>query len=108
MVAWARTAWPLGFLQLTGTGMLRISPVDSGNHHSILRLEGRVAGPWVAELRGVCEGLLGEGRLLELNFAEVSFVDANGVSLIALLRSRGVSVAGCSPFIEEQLKSGQA
>jgi ABC-type transporter Mla MlaB component len=86
--------------------MLRISPIESDNHHAILRLEGRVAGPWVAELSNACERLLGEGRPLELDFTDVSFVDSNGVALIARLASRGIAVAGCSPFVEEQLKSG--
>jgi ABC-type transporter Mla MlaB component len=85
--------------------MLRISPVDGGNHHVMLRLEGRVAGPWVAELLKACEKLLGEGRTLKLHLAGVSFVDPNGVLLLSNLKSRGISLIECSPFVEEQLKS---
>ena len=85
--------------------MLRIYSIDSGNHHIILRLEGRVAGPWVAELWRACEKVLGEGRALKLNLAEVSFVDPGGIALITSLRSRGISLTGCTPFVEEQLKS---
>ena len=55
--------------------MLRITLADSGNHHAILRLEGRVAGPWVTELWKACEKVLGEGQALELNLADVSFLD---------------------------------
>ena len=85
--------------------MLRISPIDSGNHHVILRLEGRVAGPWVAELRTACEKVLGEGRALELNLAEVSYLDPAGVALLANVSERGVQLLSCSPFIAEQLKT---
>jgi ABC-type transporter Mla MlaB component len=85
--------------------MLRISPIDSGNHRAILRLEGRVAGPWVAELRTACEKVLGEGRTLDLNLAEVSFLDQAGVGLLANVRARGVQLRECSPFVAEQLKS---
>jgi ABC-type transporter Mla MlaB component len=85
--------------------MLRITPTDSGNHHVILRLEGRVAGPWVAELRKVCEQVLGGGQGLKLNLAEVSFLDPAGVSLLMKVRARGVELAECSPFIMEQLKA---
>jgi len=77
----------------------------SGNHHAILRLEGRVAGPWVAELRTACERVLGEGRALELNLAEVSFLEPAGVALLANVRKRGVRLLACSPFVAEQLKT---
>ena len=85
--------------------MLRISTIESGNHHAILRLEGRVAGPCVAELSSACENLPGKGRALELDFAGVSFVDPNRVALISGLKSRGIALAGCSPFVEHQLTS---
>ena len=84
--------------------MLRISPVESGNHHVLLRLEGRVVGPWVAELGMACERILGEGQALELDLAVVSFLDPAGVSLLANIRSQGFRLVGCSPFIAEQLK----
>ncbi len=85
--------------------MLRITPTDSGNHHAIFRLEGRVAGPWVTELWKVCEEVLSEGRVLELNLAEVSFLDPAGVNLLTKVRARGVELTDCSPFVAEQLKA---
>jgi len=72
----------------------------------MLRLEGRIAGPWVVELWKACEKLLGEGRLVTLNLAEVSFVDPSGVTLMANLKSRGISLVECTPFLVEQLRSG--
>lgn len=86
--------------------MLRISPVESGNHHVILRLEGRIAGPWVTELQKACELVLGEGRALDLNLAEVSFLDRAGVALLRSLETTGVGLAECSPFVLEELKAG--
>ena len=85
--------------------MLKISLVDSGNHLVTLRLEGRVAGPWVTEVQKACEKLLSEGRSLELDLAEVSFVDDSGITLLTGLSSRGISLVECSPFVEEQLKT---
>ena len=85
--------------------MLRITPTEIANHHITLRLEGRVAGPWVTELWKACEKVLGEGRALVLNLAEVSFLDPAGVTLLAQVRSRGVELAECSPFVAEQLKA---
>ena len=85
--------------------MLRITPTDSRNHQIILRLEGRIAGPWVAELWKICEKILGEGPALELNLAEVSFLDPAGITLLKEVRARGVELSECSPFIAEQLKA---
>ena len=84
--------------------MLRITPTESSNHHIILRLEGRVAGPWVTELWKACEKALGEKQALVLNLAEVSFLDSAGVTLLAKVRLRGVELVECSPFVAEQLK----
>jgi len=85
--------------------MLRITPTERGKHHTTLRLEGRVAGPWVAELSEACEEVLGDGQALALNLAEVSFLDPAGVTLLMKVRSRGVELTECSPFVLEQLKT---
>jgi len=87
--------------------MLRITPIDSRNHHIILRLEGRVAGAWVTELWKACEKSLGEGQPLELDLAEVSFLDPAGVTLLKEVRARGVELSDCSPFVAEQLKAAE-
>ena len=85
--------------------MLRISQAGKANHSVTLKLEGRVVGPWVGELRQVCETLLTEGRTLKLDFADVTFADASGVAALSSFKSRGVTFTNCSPFVEEQLKS---
>ena len=85
--------------------MLKISLVNSGNHPITLRLEGRVAGPWVAELQKASEKLQSESRALKLELSEVVFADQSGVALLSSFRSRGISLADCSPFVEEQLKT---
>ncbi len=85
--------------------MLRISQVDAGNQLVVLRLEGRVAGPWVSELSEACANLLRQGRHLRLDLGEVSFVDSSGVTLISGLKALGISLDECSPFVAEQLKS---
>jgi ABC-type transporter Mla MlaB component len=85
--------------------MLKISQALKTNHSVTLKLEGRVVGPWVGELRQVCETFLTEGRRLKLDLADVIFADANGVAVLTRFKSRGVTLANCSPFVEEQLKS---
>ncbi len=85
--------------------MLRISQAEKANHSVTLKLEGRVVGPWVGELRQVCETHLSEGRALKLDLAEVTFADADGVAVLTGFKTRGVTLKDCSPFVDEQLRS---
>ena len=85
--------------------MLKISQAGTANHSVTLKLEGRVVGPWVSELSQVCETLLKAGRALKLDLNDVSFADASGVSALSSLKSRGVTLIQCSPFVAEQLKN---
>ena len=86
--------------------MLKISEIESANHAVTFRLEGRIAGPWVVEMRKACEKILNDGLQLKLNLAEVSYADQFGIAALANLRSRGVSLVECSPFLTEQLRAG--
>ena len=85
--------------------MLRITQAPGKNRPAVLRLEGRIAGPWVAELSNSCDQLLAEKRSIELNLAEVSYADQSGVNFLTKLKAGGVALVECSPFLEEQLKS---
>jgi anti-anti-sigma regulatory factor len=84
--------------------MLKISVQDPGKHTVTLRLEGRIAEPWTAELRKTCEQLLLEKKSVRLDMAEVAFADRSGLELLRNLKSLGVSLVECSPFTEEQMK----
>lgn len=91
--------------------MLRITRVRPANANSdgpLLRLEGQVTGPWVEELRRVCNetiSLNGHGsHPLVLDLTDVSFIDTGGVALFRELTSRRVSWTNCSMFVAEQLK----
>ena len=84
--------------------MLKISQIEPVNHAVVLRLEGRVVGPWVTELQKSCEAVLADGRPLKLHLADVEFMDTQGIALLSSLRSHGVALLECPPFAEEQLK----
>ena len=84
--------------------MLRISFIESADHSVELRLEGRVVGPWIKELRRACEGVLTQGKRLTLDFADLSFVDNEGIALLRTLAERRVTLANCSRFVAELLK----
>jgi anti-anti-sigma regulatory factor len=84
--------------------MLRISQDGATDRSVGLKLEGRVVGPWVGELRRICEPLLGGDRGLTLDLAEVSYVDAEGAATLESFRSRGARLERCSPFVAQQIK----
>lgn len=84
--------------------MLRISWQVLPSREAALRLEGQVSGPWVDELRRVCERLLAVHDSLSLDLNAVTFVDGHGVALCRSLQAQHVALLHCSPFVAEQLK----
>jgi len=85
--------------------MLKITQTGTPDRSVTLKLEGRVVGPWVEELRRICEPLLAEDRELKLDLADVSYVDAQGVAALTGFKSRRVKLDCCSPFVEQQIKT---
>ena len=88
--------------------MLRISRIESSSGEVVLRLEGSLIGPWVDELRSSCAAVCNNERQLSLDLTEVLFADSKGLALLRTLRLRrsNVGLAGCSPFLTEQLNRG--
>jgi hypothetical protein len=81
-------------------GMLKITVIDSGRQKTArVRVEGRLAGEWVNELRRTSAEL---GRSI-LDLEDVSFADSEGVQLLMDLRSSGTRFVNCSPFLSTQL-----
>jgi hypothetical protein len=85
--------------------MLKIVLDATGSSRLVLRLEGRVVGPWVQELRRSCERALATPASLALDLADVSYLDRDAVQLLRSLGIRGVALVNCSPFVAEQLKA---
>ncbi len=85
--------------------MLRIEFAEGPGDAATLKLEGRVIGPWVDELRRVCERVLASGARLTLDLSDVSFVDRAGIRLFRSLTERDVMLLNGSGFVGEQLKA---
>ncbi len=85
--------------------MLRIVRLDSEADGSIstLKLEGKLVGPWVGELKRTCEELHAPPSGLALNLSAVTFIDSAGVQLLGDLMHRGATIYGCRGFIAELL-----
>ena len=84
--------------------MLKISE-PTANSAVTLKLEGRLIGPWVNQLRQTCENRLAEAQRVQLDLTDLEYADRSGVTLLMTLRARGVELVNCSPFLAEELKA---
>lgn len=84
--------------------MLRISQIDGDNSLRTLKLEGKLRGPWVAELARSCDELPCSLDRLSLDLAAVTFADGPGVALLRRLVERGVTLAACSGLVVELMR----
>ncbi len=86
--------------------MLRITVIQSATSSRQLKLEGRITGASVEELRRLCEATLGGNgdNPLVLDLGDVSFVGDDGIDLFRQLGRHNVEVTRCSPFLTELLK----
>ena len=81
--------------------MLKIT--QSGNGIKRLRLEGKLSGLWVEELRSLCQLAVTDSKALVIDCAGLSFVDPLGASLLRSLRGADIVLTNCSPFLELQI-----
>lgn len=86
--------------------MLRITVVESSSGAVRLRVEGRLTGRWVEELRRTCDLQgLSDGIRLTLDLSDVSFADAAGIELLKELRIGLITLLSPSSLVAEQLKA---
>ena len=84
--------------------MLRVTRIEESGK-IVLRLEGKLVGPWVTELADVCseaKNSLIQPQTIDLN--EVTFADVDGLSLLRRLRNCGYRLQNCQPLLKEELK----
>jgi anti-anti-sigma regulatory factor len=84
--------------------MLRITEIMDGDPSVLLKLEGKLRGPWVEELGRVCSELnRGEPRAIRLDLSAVTFLDEAGIRLLRALM-RGGAAMTASGFVAELLR----
>ena len=84
--------------------MLRISTIHRADEEIQFKLEGRLIGPWVEELRRLSDQALSQQKTVSLDLQKVWFVDLQGIDLLRDLSKKQVSQINCSPFVSQQLK----
>jgi hypothetical protein len=85
--------------------MLKITIHDSASELRF-RLEGKLCGPWVEELRQCWQtaASITEGRSTVLDLREVDFVNPEGQSLMADMCHRGVTLLAVTPLIQSLIE----
>jgi ABC-type transporter Mla MlaB component len=83
--------------------MLRITETADGPV-TLLRLEGKLTGPWVEELGRACKAQADQPVGVSLDLSAVTFVDPSGVLLLRELIDWGVCVRAASRFVAELLR----
>jgi hypothetical protein len=90
--------------------MLKIT-VNNDASPAVLELEGKLAGPWVAELENCWRKETVLDRPLHLKLCAVTFVDAEGKELLAEMYRHGAELLaeGCmtQAIVEEIVKRGR-
>ena len=84
--------------------MLRITHLPVAGPDLSLRLEGKLVGPWLDELRQACQMSPDSPVALSLDLSGVSFVDSAGAKYLRVLLGQGAQITSCSPFVAELLK----
>lgn len=79
--------------------MLRITCQLTVGDTRRVKVEGRIAGEYVAELSRAVSRALGGARRVVLEMSDVTFIDQAGAALLRQLREQGVELDECSDFV---------
>lgn len=89
--------------------MLKIT-IDIEGERAKLELEGRLAGPWVQELRECWQRVMNEHRQIDVVLKQVTFIDGAGRQLLAEMCRQGamLTAEGCmTKAIVEEISGGE-
>ena len=83
--------------------VLRITHARGNDSIWVLRLEGKLLGPWVTELARSCNEFSCSPDCLRLDLSAVTFVDGPGLALLRDLIGRGATLVASSGLVAELL-----
>ena len=83
--------------------MLKITETARNDSSRTFKIEGKLLGPWVDELRNVCTQPFDRLELVGLDLAAVTFVNVAGAELLRELIRKGIIITQCSAFVAELL-----
>jgi anti-anti-sigma regulatory factor len=87
--------------------MLKITTTFDSHGSIVLRVEGRLASAWVAELLAACAAVRSQSSSRELDVSGLSFADADGIEALRQLAVQGLRITNRSPFIAELMRENR-
>jgi len=84
--------------------MLRITRLVGDDSGEILKLEGKLQGPWVDEVQNAHALSAAQASRTCLDLCGLTFADWAGAALLRELIRSGAQVVGCSSYIAELLQ----
>ena len=86
--------------------MLRVTTI-AAKGSEVLKLEGKLGGPWVDELQQCWKDLTGRTHRhpIKIDLQGVSYVDHRGRNLLLRMQREGASLAEYSDFIRQLLQA---
>ena len=84
--------------------MLRISIAEQTKESVRLAVEGSLTNRWVSELRKLSDAALEQGKTLELDLANLRYIDQEGCLLLRELAAQKVNHVNCSAFVQHYLE----
>jgi hypothetical protein len=85
--------------------MLRLTRIAGTHQTETIKLEGKLLGPWVDEVRQACAAGTDPASRINLDLSALIFVDGAGERLLRDLIARGFEVVACSGYVTELLRS---
>ena len=83
--------------------MLRITRIEQDDAGPVIKLEGKLLGPWVDEVLQACAAANPSAQRPRLDLSAVSYADAAGIDLLRALRDQEVTIVACSGYVAELL-----
>ena len=84
--------------------MLRITRMVGTDSGEILKLEGKLQGPWVDEAHDAYALSAAQASRTCLDLSGLTFADGEGAALLRELIRSGARIVGCSSYIAELLR----
>jgi hypothetical protein len=79
--------------------MLRITTQSTDESAVLLKLEGKLLGPWVEELERSINGSMRRPNALRLDLSALTFADGVGIQVLSKLIRGGAILTACSGYI---------
>jgi ABC-type transporter Mla MlaB component len=86
--------------------MLRITKVHENGTKVVLKLEGKITDEWATLLDGECRAALQGRNTVELDCADVNFLDEKGIEVLKNLPRTQVTLIGAPEYVTELLQIG--